>query len=854
MFILLTCYVFAWIGEFYSFGQKLLAVLCAICSSIHVDWILEDLDQYELNEPETQEEELQKAKNDGVFRDKKDLCRKPRICHDCVEKGLKILRQNEKVTTRWMHESSCLESVRKDSGAQCPPMTANFFTVFQIDVMYMCVTMERLSHPTRSICFGLKPKSDVTPGSNGVEDLLVHNDTPKTNDDYIKDLGDQEDPPDIEDFKDLLEPKNTNTDADLTQKNNKYYVSDVQNAISRKNGTCEELYVENDVQDGEADEESEVDLVNFGSEIDLHLHSTFLKANEAKICDTESVLSDLREDHGNCAAGCDMGTFYKMSVGPDKTFVCLPNPEKTKDVSHEDKMPQFTLKVLPNPPNNFERYSQVKSVQDNSLLNCFERKFVKEDQQSRGKQYDLTLLESDIESLRKVSWLPLHNLPVPKVEIDVHYVDQFPPLVAIITQIAEGNTPRPQISMRYELLRLCTLRTYPRENKPYLIKLAAAGFYYASDGDGVVCYCCGIRRYGWTEKDDPMAVHKRINQHCKFFKKNAEYNVPATSFGPLSEKEAFLDAIPDCEVPNYSEDVNNDNDNNRQSGQPTTQNRTGLGIQTSMPKHPQYAPKTTRENSYNGWPNTSSHTPIELAEAGFYFAGFGDCVRCFHCGIGLRHWDKEDNVWIEHARWSKDCVFLLQKKGREFVELVQLAVQYTNELEDQTGATGTSGVVDLEKYLVGEAAQFVLTKGFTPIQIKESLEAILSKDSNAKITGHSLLQKVIELHGKKNEPAPEDNTNSANSAPESTESSPETVEKQARGENTEAAVADPKAIKEENEQLKEQTVCKVCLDNTVSIVFLPCGHLVTCADCAPAMRKCPICRAVVKGTVRTYMS
>ena len=65
---------------------------------------------------------------------------------------------------------------------------------------------------------------------------------------------------------------------------------------------------------------------------------------------------------------------------------------------------------------------------------------------------------------------------------------------------------------------------------------------------------------------------------------------------------------------------------------------------------------------------------------------------------------------------------------------------------------------------------------------------------------------------------------------------------------------DPKAIKRENEELKEQTLCKVCLDNTVSIVFLPCGHLVTCADCAPAMRKCPICRALVKGTVRTYMS
>ena len=64
---------------------------------------------------------------------------------------------------------------------------------------------------------------------------------------------------------------------------------------------------------------------------------------------------------------------------------------------------------------------------------------------------------------------------------------------------------------------------------------------------------------------------------------------------------------------------------------------------------------------------------------------------------------------------------------------------------------------------------------------------------------------------------------------------------------------DPEDIKQENEKLKEQSFCKVCLDDIVSIVFLPCGHLVTCADCAPALRKCPICRADIKGTVRTLM-
>ena len=61
-------------------------------------------------------------------------------------------------------------------------------------------------------------------------------------------------------------------------------------------------------------------------------------------------------------------------------------------------------------------------------------------------------------------------------------------------------------------------------------------------------------------------------------------------------------------------------------------------------------------------------------------------------------------------------------------------------------------------------------------------------------------------------------------------------------------------IKAENQKLKEQTICKVCLDKPVSIVFLPCGHLVTCAECAPAMKKCPICRGIVKGMVKAFMS
>lgn len=60
-------------------------------------------------------------------------------------------------------------------------------------------------------------------------------------------------------------------------------------------------------------------------------------------------------------------------------------------------------------------------------------------------------------------------------------------------------------------------------------------------------------------------------------------------------------------------------------------------------------------------------------------------------------------------------------------------------------------------------------------------------------------------------------------------------------------------LEKENKMLRDQKTCKVCLDKEVGMVFLPCGHLCCCVSCAPAVRKCPICRGEIKGTVRTYI-
>ncbi|KAH3810550.1 baculoviral IAP repeat-containing protein 2-like [Dreissena polymorpha] len=83
--------------------------------------------------------------------------------------------------------------------------------------------------------------------------------------------------------------------------------------------------------------------------------------------------------------------------------------------------------------------------------------------------------------------------------------------------------------MRHELLRLCTFRTYPTHGKPSCLRLAKAGFYYASQGDEVICYCCAKRISNWNERDDPLRAHGLVSPSCPFLVRNSEVNEPVTN-------------------------------------------------------------------------------------------------------------------------------------------------------------------------------------------------------------------------------------------------------------------------------------------------------------------------------------
>jgi hypothetical protein len=96
-----------------------------------------------------------------------------------------------------------------------------------------------------------------------------------------------------------------------------------------------------------------------------------------------------------------------------------------------------------------------------------------------------------------------------------------------------------------------------------------------------------------------------------------------------------------------------------------------------------YATYENRLSSFNDWPLSLKIRPIELSEAGFFYLGKGDSTLCFHCGLGLKDWKDNDDVWEEHARFSTKCKFVLLKKGKDFVNSICVETSRNKQFEQQ---------------------------------------------------------------------------------------------------------------------------------------------------------------------------
>ena len=55
-----------------------------------------------------------------------------------------------------------------------------------------------------------------------------------------------------------------------------------------------------------------------------------------------------------------------------------------------------------------------------------------------------------------------------------------------------------------------------------------------------------------------------------------------------------------------------------------------------------------------------------------------------------------------------------------------------------------------------------------------------------------------------------------------------------------------------NEKEEERKMCKICYENKKNSVFIPCGHICSCFECALKLEECPLCRMKIEKIVKTF--
>ncbi|KAM3612380.1 uncharacterized protein V6R79_007762 [Siganus canaliculatus] len=427
-------------------------------------------------------------------------------------------------------------------------------------------------------------------------------------------------------------------------------------------------------------------------------------------------------------------------------------------------------------------------------------------------------------------------------------------------------------------------------------RLARAGFYFTGHADRVRCFSCRKTVENWHREDTPVERHKEVSPACTFLSCIHRTNFNPISDTTLSNGSSYNEEAEDMEYRLRTGEVVDEstyplaphmrNEEARlqtfsswPSAAPVTPRdlaQAGLyylgqsdqvqcfccaGMlagwetgDTAWGEHAKHFPHcffilghdvgnipffgnaeveecSSRQSASSDIPRGSFEErlatfaevehpidPVRLARAGFYSTGAGDKVICFRCNGGLKGWQPEEDPWEEHAKHYPGCSFLLAEKGQEFVNCIQLQEPQRKGASSshQNGFSGCRNEV-----LQSSMAQKAIEWGLKPSVVEKTTLEKISRTGS----GYSSLEALIE--------------DCLNSSPQNDDA------------KTQEQEEDPL---EKLRKLQMEKQCKICMDRDICIVFIPCGHLVTCKECSLSLVKCPICCGAIAQKVKTYIA
>ena len=290
-------------------------------------------------------------------------------------------------------------------------------------------------------------------------------------------------------------------------------------------------------------------------------------------------------------------------------------------------------------------------------------------------------------------------------------------------------------------------------------------------------------------------------------------------------------------------------------------------------------------------------TPVDIADAGMYYLGERDRVKCWYCNGGLQNWERDDSPWKEHAKWFPLCEFVLQQKGPQFIyrivtehpslrrpmlynpstsssarEIAVIVNQSQSNHHEFRNESQTSHpvVVDPQDEMRKRRQNVDQTMTSSPLVSDARLigfdddiirmavtRLVVFMQNHCFIFSKFLLTQLC-LHFSKYETNDQSFTN-LHDLVETILSIKENEEESVNGDEllsirnfqSSSSIFTPQ---DEMQRLEELKRCRVCCKDDARMVLIPCGHLCCCVNCGNKIKKCPICKESIRERIRSYIS
>jgi len=282
--------------------------------------------------------------------------------------------------------------------------------------------------------------------------------------------------------------------------------------------------------------------------------------------------------------------------------------------------------------------------------------------------------------------------------------------------------------------------------------LAKAGFYSLNNLDSCKCAFCHNCVGDWVEGDQPLEEHRALFPLCPFMQGRDVGNVPITEQAdPIPRPQS---GSSDETGIRWQSSHRNPNSGPEQMHHPLPspsvplaggKSPESIGIMKhSGPLHPQHATLEARLRTFREWPPALRQQPAELADAGFYYIGCSDQVKCFYCDGGLRNWQPEDAPWVEHARWFSKCVFVRLVKGDEFI--TKCLAERPPEKVAAGGNVGRQVTEEEVRRAMSQAiVRQVLSMGIDASRVKMAIKNQLESSGNAFESAEHLINAAFSV-------------------------------------------------------------------------------------------------------------